>query len=185
MRLAKGCLLVVIGLVIAWFVIEWLASLSRNAPILGHVYGTIFCALIVTPLVVVFIKLAKPKAVQHSQDYSVNPYWTPQIEQIKPINSYVPPQTEQIKFNNPYATPQINSAPPTQVRPKTRIIDRRYIPTNLRRAVFDRDNGQCRRCGSRYYLDLDHIIPLSKGGATSYDNLQVLCRSCNGHKGNR
>lgn len=171
MRLAKGCLLVVIGLVIAWFVIEWLASLSRNAPTLGHVYGTIFCALIVTPLVIVFIKLAKPKAVQHSQDYSVNPYWTPQIEQSK--------------FNNPYATPRINSAPPTQVRPKTRIIDRRYIPTKLRRAVFDRDNGQCRRCGSRSYLELDHIIPLSKGGATSYDNLQVLCRSCNGHKGNR
>lgn len=65
------------------------------------------------------------------------------------------------------------------------IRDTRYIPDDLRRAVLDRDHYCCCVCGSQSYLEMDHIIPLSKGGATSYDNLQVLCRRCNATKGNR
>ncbi len=61
--------------------------------------------------------------------------------------------------------------------------DTRYIPDQLRLAIMTRDNYRCRYCGSNAYLELDHIIPLSKGGATSYENLQVLCRSCNQRKG--
>ena len=67
--------------------------------------------------------------------------------------------------------------------PGTQTRDSRYIPDQLRLAVLSRDNNRCRYCGSNAYLELDHIIPLSKGGATSYENLQVLCRSCNLRKG--
>ncbi|SRR5260370_36616831 len=63
--------------------------------------------------------------------------------------------------------------------------DGRYISDDLRNAVLTRDNHRCRECGALSYLELDHIIPLSKGGATSYNNLQVLCRACNAKKGNR
>ena len=63
--------------------------------------------------------------------------------------------------------------------------DNRYIPDSLRRAVFARDRHQCRGCNSQSYLEMDHIIPRSKGGATSFENLQVLCRGCNSRKGNR
>lgn len=64
------------------------------------------------------------------------------------------------------------------------IRDTRYIPNRIRRMVLARDSYQCCECGSQSYLEMDHIIPLSKGGATSLNNLQTLCRGCNLKKGN-
>jgi hypothetical protein len=58
-----------------------------------------------------------------------------------------------------------------------------YIPDDLRRAVLHRDNYRCQYCGSTASLELDHIIPRSQGGATSYKNLQVLCQGGSQRKG--
>lgn len=60
--------------------------------------------------------------------------------------------------------------------------DTRYIPADVRSEVWYRDGGRCVFCGADAYLEFDHIIPLSKGGATSIDNLQILCRNCNSEK---
>lgn len=63
--------------------------------------------------------------------------------------------------------------------------DSRYIPSEVRSEVWYRDSGCCVMCGADSYLEFDHIIPWSKGGATSVDNLQLLCRSCNSTKSDR
>lgn len=49
--------------------------------------------------------------------------------------------------------------------------------------IFKRDNHQCVYCGSREDLTLDHVMPKSRGGKTSWDNLVAACRKCNARKG--
>lgn len=60
---------------------------------------------------------------------------------------------------------------------------REPIPEAIRSQVWRRDGGTCVRCGRKENLQFDHIIPVKKGGATTVNNLQVLCRSCNLAKG--
>ncbi|WP_342800025.1 TerD family protein [Nocardia sp. No.11] len=63
--------------------------------------------------------------------------------------------------------------------------DSRSIPQDVKAQVWQRDGGRCVECGDGHYLEFDHIIPLSRGGATSAANLQILCRACNRAKGAR
>lgn len=47
---------------------------------------------------------------------------------------------------------------------------------------YNEQEGVCAKCGNHFaYTDMDgdHILPWSKGGKTEYDNLQMLCISCN------
>lgn len=59
----------------------------------------------------------------------------------------------------------------------------------LKVQVLMRDGNRCRLCGVEcndglHNIHFDHIIPWSKGGDTTLDNLQVLCSDCNLAKGN-
>lgn len=58
--------------------------------------------------------------------------------------------------------------------------------TSISRTVKHRDNHCCRLCGSTQFLQVDHIIPVSKGGKTVVSNLWTLCDICHskrpGHK---
>lgn len=56
------------------------------------------------------------------------------------------------------------------------------LPGKLRTAVFERDEYRCRRCLSHKQLCCDHVIPESKGGPTTLENLQTLCKTCNSRK---
>jgi 5-methylcytosine-specific restriction endonuclease McrA len=40
----------------------------------------------------------------------------------------------------------------------------------------------CQACGAKYDLTIDHILPVIKGGRTTIENLQILCRHCNQFK---
>jgi 5-methylcytosine-specific restriction endonuclease McrA len=57
-------------------------------------------------------------------------------------------------------------------------------PVN-RRGVLARDNHACQYCGSRKRLTLDHVIPRSKGGQHTWDNVVTACAPCNGRKSDR
>lgn len=57
--------------------------------------------------------------------------------------------------------------------------NRTTIPMDIANAVWNRDGGKCCMCGSKENLEFDHIIPISKGGATTFRNLQILCKNCN------
>ena len=46
-------------------------------------------------------------------------------------------------------------------------------------AVLVRDGGRCRKCKRAINLEMDHIVPVSRGGKTEESNLQTLCRRCN------
>lgn len=57
-----------------------------------------------------------------------------------------------------------------------------------RRAVMLRDNRTCQYCGatgSAAVLTLDHLVPRSRGGQTTWENVVTACRTCNMRKGGR
>ncbi|MCY1125619.1 HNH endonuclease [Frigidibacter sp. RF13] len=64
------------------------------------------------------------------------------------------------------------------VRPQKRVAFTRF---NL----FLRDEFCCQYCGSRGDLTFDHVLPRSKGGVTSWENVVAACSPCNLRKGNK
>lgn len=64
-------------------------------------------------------------------------------------------------------------------------VERGKVTNRIRFAVYNRDGNCCRRCGSTYDLEVDHIYPISKGGKSNFGNLQTLCHTCNSLKSNR
>ena len=63
------------------------------------------------------------------------------------------------------------------------IVGREEACERLRLHVLWRDGYACSHCGSRFDLQIDHILPCARGGTARPWNLQVLCRDCNLEKG--
>jgi len=83
----------------------------------------------------------------------------------------------------------ITARPAQRRRPSA---DTRRVPASVRRAVYARDGGCCtfvsddgRRCGSRRRLELDHIVPVARGGGSTVDNVRLRCRAHNQYAAER
>ena len=61
----------------------------------------------------------------------------------------------------------------------------RYIDNKNKNHILNKYKHKCNLCGSKDRLEFDHIIPVSKGGKSTADNLQILCKSCNIKKSNK
>jgi len=72
---------------------------------------------------------------------------------------------------------------------KSKDGQRALMTSKLRNQIKQRDNFTCKKCGvsvrdeAHLLLEIDHIIPISKGGLTTEENLQTLCWKCNRSKG--
>ena len=65
-------------------------------------------------------------------------------------------------------------------------VERGRVSNEMRRKIYERDNYRCRCCGrsqNEVDLEIDHIVPIAKGGKSTSDNLQTLCTECNRRKG--
>jgi 5-methylcytosine-specific restriction endonuclease McrA len=79
-----------------------------------------------------------------------------------------------------------------QVPRVIRLLDYEKVPRHAvkfnRRNIFARDNNQCQFCGKRFpttELSLDHVVPRSQGGVSSWENIVCACIDCNVRKGGR
>ena len=74
---------------------------------------------------------------------------------------------------------------PSVVRLKryVRVPYRKVLLT--RRNVIRRDGHACVYCGATERLTIDHVLPKSRGGPDSWENLVAACTPCNNRKGNR
>ena len=72
--------------------------------------------------------------------------------------------------------------------PRPTMRRSRCIPAAVRRAVWERDGGQCAfvglhgRCAERGFLEYHHLIPFAAGGSASVDNIELRCRAHNAHE---
>ena len=88
------------------------------------------------------------------------------VPNLKPVNSH---------GHEPLIRLSADTAVPAPVGQRAR----RSIPQDVKIAVSVRDGGRCRQCGSAHQLHFDHVIPVSRGGANTAANVQLLCGSCN------
>ena len=84
---------------------------------------------------------------------------------------------------------QNNKEKNSDIRNKRRALKRGAVGNHYTRKQFrglcNETGNVCLCCGEKKRLTADHIVPLSKGGSDSIDNIQPLCINCNDFKGTK
>ncbi len=83
-------------------------------------------------------------------------------------------------------SPNLVLCVPKHIRLKIASTERMWkVPPVNRREVLRRDHHHCQYCGSSKRLTLDHVMPRSRGGQHTWDNVVIACERCNSRKGDR
>ena len=69
------------------------------------------------------------------------------------------------------------------LKTEARPASRKHLSASKRKRILLRDKGRCVKCGSKKNLEIDHVVPLARGGSNRLENLQLLCQECNRSKG--
>ena len=88
------------------------------------------------------------------------------------------------EYDAAVSSPSFQMRLPSVVSLKTYIQPQRH-PAFTRFNVFLRDGFECQYCGSPQDLTFDHLIPRSKGGQTTWQNIVTACSPCNLRKGGK
>lgn len=91
------------------------------------------------------------------------------------------------EWKNPGRRPRLDPAE-AAYRERRRQAKKKGGPRVNRAEIIERDKGRCWICKkyvAKSLIHLDHVIPLSKGGAHHPSNVKVACKSCNEWKGDR
>ena len=85
---------------------------------------------------------------------------------------------------------EVARSPSTEIRLPSVVVLREYVkPARLaaftRFNLFLRDEFACQYCGEKGELTFDHVIPRSRGGRTTWENVVASCGPCNLRKGSR
>ena len=108
-------------------------------------------------------------------------------------------QLERRKFGATRRQPQPQGAdaenpkiPNPKVPAQHTSTRKRHVPAQVRRAVWERDQGQCTfvsvsgtRCKARRFLEFDHIDPVARGGRATVEGMRLRCRAHNQHEAER
>lgn len=85
---------------------------------------------------------------------------------------------------------EVVSSPSTRLRIPSVVVLRDYVRPQKKVAftrfnLFLRDEFQCQYCGAKGELTFDHVVPRSRGGVTSWQNVVAACAPCNLRKGSK
>ena len=102
--------------------------------------------------------------------------------------TYVSGHIRNVSSTRSYTPRRSYSYTPRRTYSKSYNTSTRNFSKGMKQKAYNAQSGRCRHCGkhgSMKDMEADHIVPYSKGGRTTYSNLQILCRPCNRSKGNR
>lgn len=143
----------------------------------GHVLvlNRFFQAVQITSVRRAFTLLYKGQVKAVGKDYNTYDFENWSDIPVQPTDHYVSTPTRNILIPHVVQLLRFDKVPRQEVK-------------FSRGNIYLRDHNRCQYCGKRFTaseLSLDHVVPISRGGHSSWDNVVCACLPCNVRKGNK